>query len=122
MDMKEIPFSFGPLLRRLERENVAKREMTIVVQGDGKLTIEGKLKNTNDNPTIMVLFAKDVTDEITQSEWIDKVMRYLYQQKVFRVNLVSHSMGGVSSLRYLLEYAGDRTPITERFVAISAPL
>ena len=106
-------FSFGPLLRRLERENVAKREMTIVVQGDGKLTIEGKLKNTNDNPTIMVLFAKDVTDEITQSEWIDKVMRYLYQQKVFRVNLVSHSMGGVSSLRYLLEYAGDRTPITE---------
>lgn len=100
---------------------MAKREMTIVVQGDGKLTIEGKLKNTNDNPTIMVLFAKDVTDEITQSEWIDKVMRYLYQQKVFRVNLVSHSMGGVSSLRYLLEYAGDRTPITERFVAISAP-
>ena len=63
-------FSFGPLLRRLERENVAKREMTIVVQGDGKLTIEGKLKNTNDNPTIMVLFAKDVTDEITQSESI----------------------------------------------------
>lgn len=114
-------FSFGPLLRRLEREDVAKREMTIIVQADGKLTVEGKLKNTNDNPTIMVLFAKDVTDEITQSKWIDKVMRYLYKQKVYRVNLVSHSMGGVSSLRYLLEYAGDQTPITERFVTIAAP-
>lgn len=114
-------FSFGPLLRRLERENVAKREMTIVVQADGKLTVEGKLKNRNDNPTIMVLFAKDVPDEITQSKWIDNVMRYLYQQKVTRVNLVSHSMGGVSSLRYLLEYAGNKTPVTERFAAISAP-
>ncbi|MBO0410789.1 alpha/beta hydrolase [Enterococcus hulanensis] len=114
-------FSFGPLLRRFERENVAKREMTIVVQKDGKLSIEGKLKNRNDNPTIMVLFAKDVTDEITQSKWIDKVMRYLYQKKVRRVNLVSHSMGGVSSLRYLLEYAGEKTPITEHFVAIAAP-
>ncbi|MBO0457247.1 alpha/beta hydrolase [Enterococcus hulanensis] len=114
-------FSFGPLLRRFERENVAKREMTIVVQKDGKLSVEGKLKNRNDNPTIMVLFAKDVTDEITQSKWIDKVMRYLYQQKVRRVNLVSHSMGGVSSLRYLLEYAGEKTPITEHFVAIAAP-
>ena len=114
-------FSFGPLLRRFERENVAKREMTIVVQKDGKLSVEGKLKNRNDNPTIMVLFAKDVTDEITQSKWIDKVMRYLYQQKVRRVNLVSHSMGSVSSLRYLLEYAGEKTPITEHFVAIAAP-
>lgn len=114
-------FSFGPLLRRLERENVAKREMTIVVQEDGKLTVEGKLKNNHDNPTIMVLFAKDVTDEITQSRWIDKVMRYLYQQKISRVNLVSHSMGGVSTLRYLLEYADDRTPQTERFVTIAAP-
>jgi len=114
-------FSFGPLLRRFERENVAKREMTIIVQADGKLSVEGKLENKNDNPTIMVLFAKDVTDEITQSKWIDKVMRYLYQQKVSRVNLVSHSMGGVSSLRYLLEYAGDKTPVTEDFVAIAAP-
>lgn len=114
-------FSFGPLLRRFERENVAKREMTIVVQADGKLSVEGELKNRNDNPTIMVLFAKDVTDEITQSKWIDKVMRYLYQKKVRRVNLVSHSMGGVSSLRYLLEYAGEKTPVTEHFVAIAAP-
>ena len=43
-------FSFGPLLRRFERENVAKREMTIVVQADGKLSVEGELKNGNDNP------------------------------------------------------------------------
>lgn len=114
-------FSFGPLLRRLEKENVAKREMTIVVQADGKLSIEGKLKNSNDNPTIMVLFAKDVPDEITQSKWINNVMQYLYRQKVSRVNLVSHSMGGVSALRYLLEYAGNKTPITQRFVAVAAP-
>lgn len=114
-------FSFGPLLVRLEKENMAKREMTIVVQADGSLKVEGKLKNTNDNPTVMVLFAKDVTDEVTQSEWIDNVMRYLYQQKVRHVNLISHSMGGVSTLRYLLEYADGQTPIADRFVAIAAP-
>ena len=48
-------------------------------------------------------------------------MHYLYEQGVTRVNLVSHSMGGVSSLRYLLEYTGNKTPITEKFVAVAAP-
>lgn len=114
-------FSLGPMLRRLEKSNIAKREMTIVVQADGKLTVEGQLSEQNNNPTIMVLFAKDVTDEITQSKWIDEVMRYLYQHQIRRVNLVSHSMGGVSSLRYLLEYAGNKTPVVDRFVAIAAP-
>lgn len=114
-------FSFGPLLRKLEKENVAKRELTIIVQADGTLDVEGKLENNKDNPTIMVLFAKDVTEEITQSKWINQVMRYLFQQKITQVNLVSHSMGGVSSLRYLLEYAGKQTPAVEHFVAIAAP-
>ncbi|MBM7711435.1 alpha/beta hydrolase [Enterococcus xiangfangensis] len=114
-------FSFGPLLRNLEKENIAKRELTIVVEADGTLDVEGKLENNKDNPTIMVLFAKDVTSEITQSKWIDHVMRYLFRQKITQVNLVSHSMGGVSSLRYLLEYAGEKTPAVEHFVAIAAP-
>lgn len=114
-------FSLGPMLRRLEKSNIAKREMTIVVQADGKLTVEGQLSEQNNNPTIMVLFAKDVTDEITQSKWINEVMCYLYQHQIRRVNLVSHSMGGVSSLRYLLEYAGNKTPVVDRFVAIAAP-
>lgn len=114
-------FSFGPLLHRLEKENVAKREMTIIVQADGTLTVEGKINKNNDNPTIMVLFAKDVADEITQSKWIAHVMHYLYRQKITRINLVSHSMGGVSALRYLLEDSREKTPTTERFVAIAAP-
>ncbi len=40
MDRRKFSLVLGGRLK----ENVAKREMTIVVQGDGKLTIEGKLK------------------------------------------------------------------------------
>lgn len=115
-------FSFGPLLRNLERQNVAKRELTIVVDSAGKLQVEGKLRNTHDNPTIMVLFEKDSQSEITQSKWIDRVMRYLEKQGVHSVNLVAHSMGGVSLLRYLLEYANPQTePVVEKVVTIAAP-
>lgn len=113
--------SFGPLLKQLESENIAKREMTIVVKPDGKLSVEGKLTSNHANPTIMVLFSEDVTDEIQQSQWIEKVMRYLYQQHVTTVNLVAHSMGGVSALRYLLEYAGSKVPRVAKLVTIAAP-
>lgn len=113
--------SFGPLLKQLESENIAKREMTIVVKPDGRLSVEGKLTSNHDNPTIMVLFSEDVTDEITQSQWIDKVMKYLYQQHVTTVNLVAHSMGGVSALRYLLEYADSKVPQVAKLVTIAAP-
>ncbi|MGG5316542.1 alpha/beta hydrolase [Enterococcus sp. AZ072] len=113
--------SFGPLLKQLESENIAKREMTIVVKSDGKLSVEGELTNNHDNPTIMVLFSEDVTDEIQQSKWIAKVMHYLYQQHVTTLNLVAHSMGGVSTLRYLLEYADSKVPRVAKLVTIAAP-
>ncbi|WP_438713610.1 alpha/beta hydrolase [Enterococcus sp. AZ109] len=113
--------SFGPLLNQLEKDNIAKREMTIVVKPDGGLSVEGDLTNNQDNPTIMVLFSEDVTDEVTQSRWIAEVMRYLYKQHVSKVNLVAHSMGGVSALRYLLEYKDSHTPAVGRLVTIASP-
>lgn len=113
--------SFGPLLNQLEGDNIAKREMTIIVKPDGKLSVEGKLTNNHDNPTIMVLFSEDVTDEIKQSQWIADVMKYLSSQHVSGVNLVAHSMGGVSALRYLLEYADSQVPKVEKLVTIAAP-
>lgn len=113
--------SFGPLLNQLEADNIAKREMTIIVKSDGKLSVEGKLTNNHENPTIMVLFSEDVTDEVKQSQWIAEVMKYLYSQHVTGVNLVAHSMGGVSALRYLLEYADSQVPEVEKLVTIASP-
>ncbi|GCF95415.1 hydrolase [Enterococcus florum] len=114
-------FSFGPLLRSLENEGVAKKEMVITVEADGHLQVDGTLDHRKENPTIMVLFSQDVPDEIQQSQWVNRVMSYLYDQGIRQVNLVSHSMGGVSSLRYLLEDAGKNQPMVKKLVTIAAP-
>lgn len=114
-------FSFGPLLKNLETGQYAKREMTISVTKNGKLKVTGSLKQNRNNPTILLLFENNTADEVTQSQWIDKVMRSLRKKGVTEINIVAHSMGGVSALRYMIEYEGSREPATKKFIAIATP-
>lgn len=112
-------FSFGPMLKILNDDQYAKRAMTITVAEDGQLTVKGNLSKKADNPTIMLLFSNNRASEIKQSQWISDAMQYLSKQGVKKVNLVAHSMGGVSALRYLLEY--DQGPKVEKLVTVATP-
>ncbi|WP_367377747.1 alpha/beta hydrolase [Enterococcus gilvus] len=114
--------SFGGMLRRFRDEGVARKELTITVQPDGALQVDGQLNKKKDNPSIQVLFAANKDNEWNQTEWIYGVLKYLKEEGVDRVNLVGHSMGGVSSLRYLTTYGQPKdAPVIEKFVAIGAP-
>lgn len=114
--------SFGGMIRRLSSEGMTKKEMVITVQPDGTLQVEGRLSKKKDNPSIQVLFAANKDNEWHQTEWIYTVLTYLKKQGVDQVNLVGHSMGGVSSLRYLTTYGEPKdTPKIRKFIAIGAP-
>ncbi len=117
------PASFGHLIDRMEKADIAKKEMTITVAADGSLQVDGKLSQKADNPMIQVLFADNTNTEWAQTDWIRSVLHYLKEnQNVNEVNLIGHSMGGVSSLRYLLTYSQEEDlPHVLKFAAIGAP-
>lgn len=114
--------SFGGMIQRLSNERKTKKEMLITVQSDGSLKVDGELSKKKDNPSIQVLFTANKDTEWNQTEWIYTVLKYLKQQGVDQVNLVGHSMGGVSSLRYLTTYGQPNdAPTINKFISIGAP-
>lgn len=114
--------SFGGMISRFEAADLAKKELTLTVASDGTITEEGTLTNKENNPLIQVLFADNRNNEWNQAEWIKGVMLYLKEQyAVQQVNIVGHSMGGVSSFRYLELPQGEDVPTVAHFIAIGAP-
>lgn len=114
--------SFGGMIQRLSSERKTTKEMLITVQSDSSLKVDGELSKKKDNPTIQLLFTANKDTEWNQTEWIYTVLKYLKQQGVEQVNLVGHSMGGVSSLRYLTTYGQPNDASTiNKFISIGAP-
>ena len=114
--------SFGGMIQRLSSERKTTKEMLITVQSDSSLKVDGELSKKKDNPSIQVLFTANKDTEWNQTEWIYTVLKYLKQQGVEQVNLVGHSMGGVSSLRYLTTYGQPNDASTiNKFISIGAP-
>ena len=114
--------SFGGMIQRLSSERKTTKEMLITVQSDGSLKVDGDLSKKKDNPSIQDLFTANKDTEWNQTEWIYTVLKYLKQQGVEQVNLVGHSMGGVSSLRYLTTYGQPNDASTiNKFISIGAP-
>ena len=115
--------SFNGMLSRFEENSWGKSELTLTVQPAGIISGIGEWRNESNNPMIQVLFADNKNNEWNQADWIKAVLVYLKQTyQIEEVNLVGHSMGGVSSFRYLVTYGDDDSlPIVNKFVAIGAP-
>ncbi len=115
--------SFGHLIQRMEENQIAKKEMILTITSEGAVEVEGELSEKKTNPMIQVLFEDNESHEWNQAEWIRIALTYLKETyAIEHVNLVGHSMGGVSSLRYLGTYGSDPTvPQVEKFSAIGAP-
>nr|WP_307722365.1 alpha/beta fold hydrolase [Enterococcus dongliensis] len=114
--------SFGGMIQRLTNAGKTQREMVITVQTDGSLQVDGQLSKKKNNPSIQVLFLANKDNEWNQTKWIYEVLKYVKQQGADQINLVGHSMGGVSSLRYLTTYGQpEDAPMIKKFISIGAP-
>ncbi|MBM6613698.1 alpha/beta hydrolase [Desemzia sp. RIT804] len=115
--------SFNGMLSRFEFDNFGNKVLTVTVQPNGTVSDTGTWGDQLDNPLIQVLFADNKSSELNQTEWIKAVLNYLNQTyQIEEVNLVGHSMGGVSSFRHLITYGNDDSlPMVNKFIAIGAP-
>ncbi|MGX7148053.1 alpha/beta fold hydrolase [Enterococcus ureasiticus] len=115
--------SFGRMIKRMEKNNLTKKELVLTVSVEGEVQAKGKLTGKENNPSIQVLFEDNKNNEWNQAEWIKNCLTYIKDSYgVTQVNLVGHSMGGASSLRYLTTYGDDTSlPKINKFVGIAAP-
>ena len=114
--------SLGPMINRLEKQGVGRNEMTMYVTPDGQVEKEGQLTQQANNPIIHVVFEDNEKDEWTQSLWIQRLLVTLAQEEqVEEVNVVGHSMGGVSTLRYLMSGEIEGAARINELVAIGSP-
>ncbi|MCP8858264.1 alpha/beta fold hydrolase [Latilactobacillus fuchuensis] len=96
-------YSFGHLLGRLQKMGLAKKTLVVKVSKRGELTFSGLSRLSAVNPTIQVLFANNHADVQVQVGWLQQIMATLQADyDVEAVNLVGHSMGAITVLRYLL--------------------
>lgn len=119
-------FSLGGMIKRLSKQEVATKALIIKVSSEGVVSVDKSFLSDNemkDNPMIQVLFEDNRNNEWEQAAWIKSVLEFLQQNyDVKEVNLVGHSMGGISGFRYLLQ-DGENVdlPKVNKLVAIGSP-
>lgn len=116
-------FSMGGMIQRLSNHYQAIHTLDLMVQSDGQIQEKGHFQTSNKPILINVLFEDNKNNEWNQAAWIEGVLSYLKTQyQISEVNVVGHSMGGVSLFRYLFTYANQsEVAHVNKFIAIAAP-
>lgn len=115
--------SFGRMIKRMEGNKRTKKELVLTVSAEGEVEAKGKLTGKENNPSIQVLFQDNKSNEWNQAEWIKNCLQFIQDSySITEVNLVGHSMGGASLLRYLTTFGSDTSlPKVKKIVGIAAP-
>lgn len=111
-------FSFGRMLKRFGKNGWGTKTGMIFVSHRGKVYFQG-----NPQGLTQVLFFENRDQVDQQVKWIWKILNQLkFYYQIPRVNIVAHSMGCVSVLKYLNQFGTDqRVASVEKVVTIGAP-
>ena len=116
--------SMGGMIQRLSSRYQATHTLDLTVNTDGTIQTSGTFEQAEKSVLINVLFADNKNNEWNQAEWIYQALQFVKAQyHVEKVNVVGHSMGGVSLFRFLETYQNQgELPTVEHFISIAAPL
>lgn len=116
--------SMGGMIQRLSSRYQATHTLDLTVNTDGTIQTSGTFEQADKPVLINVLFADNKNNEWNQAEWIYQTLQFVKTQyHVEKVNVVGHSMGGVSLFRFLETYQNQgELPTVEHFISIAAPL
>lgn len=116
--------SMGGMIQRLSSRYQATHTLDLIVNTDGTIQTSGTFEQADKPVLINVLFADNKNNEWNQAEWIYQSLQFVKAQyHVEKVNVVGHSMGGVSLFRFLETYQNQgELPTVEHFISIAAPL
>ena len=115
--------SMGGMIQRLCSRYQATHTLDLTVNTDGTIQTSGTFEQADKPVLINVLFADNKNNEWNQAEWIYQALQFVKAQyHVEKVNVVGHSMGGVSLFRFLETYQNQgELPTVEHFISIAAP-
>lgn len=115
--------SMGGMIQRLCSRYQATHTLDLTVNTDGTIQTSGTFEQADKPVLINVLFADNKNNEWNQAEWIYQALQFVKTQyHVEKVNVVGHSMGGVSLFRFLETYQNQgELPTVEHFISIAAP-
>ena len=116
-------YSMGGIIQRLCSRYQAKHTLDLTVNTDGTIQTSGTFEQAEKSVLINVLFADNKNNEWNQAEWIYQALQFVKAQyHIEKVNVVGHSMGGVSLFRFLETYQNQgELPTVEHFISIAAP-
>ena len=116
--------SMGGMIQRLSSRYQATHTLDLTVNTDGTIQTSGTFEQADKPVLINVLFADNKNNEWNQAEWIYQALQFVKTQyHVEKVNVVGHSMGGVSLFRFLETYQNQgELPTVEHFISIATPL
>lgn len=114
-------FSSGSMIKRFERYGWGQKSTVIVIKADGTLKITGDPNVPGG--FIQVLFDNNRMSVMHQTDWLWRLMSTLKNEySIERVNILAHSMGGVTVLNYLSKFGiSDRVPHVEKVVTLGVP-
>ncbi|TMU87323.1 alpha/beta hydrolase [Bacillus sp. BHET2] len=117
--------SFRTMLDRFENQHGwGQKTLEITVSEKGSVRYKGTLpKNPTSPPLVQVIFEDNHASLDKQAIWLENAMKLLHHQfDVQAVNIVSHSMGGLASTKYLENTSdGSFVPKTHKFITIATP-
>lgn len=112
-------YSFGHMLWRMQRRYGLSKDVVAIVAPDSSVHLRGQL-NLNHHAAVQVLYTDKTVRPAAQLRGLKHVIAALQEQQAFtRVNLVAHSMGGVTAVLYLLSQPA--VPVAN-LVTIAAPM
>src|SRR5690625_3435301 len=116
--------TFGPLIRRFEKKYRWGRKAAIYYISSSSDIHIMDLKNIkHENTFIQVIFGNNRANFEDYTKWLSLVMEDLknkYQHATF--NLVGHSMGGITAIKYLEDYQNSRKfPRIDKLIVLGSP-
>ncbi|GEO70654.1 alpha/beta hydrolase [Levilactobacillus acidifarinae] len=118
-------WTYNGMLRWFARQGYAAKVLTVRVDYRNHLHFQGAWTGQADNPTIQVLFDRNLTfDYRQQTRWVTQILRALHRRYgVTSYNAVAHSWGGSAMVQSLVQDGADPSlPRLRRLVLLGTPV
>ncbi|CAJ1225908.1 hypothetical protein LZY01_12900 [Levilactobacillus zymae] len=118
-------WTYNGMLRWFARQGYAAKVLTVRVDYRNHLHFRGTWTGQADNPTIQVLFDRNLTlDYRQQTRWVTQILRALHRRYgVTSYNAVAHSWGGSAMVQSLVQDGADPSlPRLRRLILLGTPV
>lgn len=116
--------SFDNMLERFEYTyEWGKKGLVYYVSSEGKINDYLILNKQEEQPLfVQIIFENNRANFTETTEWLALALRHLKENYgADTVNLVGHSMGGIVSVKYSMEYASIDYPAVNKLITIGSP-